>query len=114
MLKRGACIRITPGQLVKTIAAINVPEPLSATDLFTRRFTLYGLKGNRTVNVGDVYLGPTAVDGEQPIKIVPGAVGVSEQVIEAPQGCVYNLKEWYLDADNAGDGVLIVYDAVDA
>lgn len=113
MLKRGACIRITPGQLVKTVAAIAIPESLTAVDTWVRRFTLYGLKGFRTNNVGNVFLGPTAVDGEQPILIIPGPAGTSEQAIEAPPGCVYNLKDWYIDVLNAGDGVLCVYDAAD-
>lgn len=92
-------------QLVKTIAAIATPERVSATSKKFRTAIFIGNKAARTANTGDVWIGPTSTDNDQPLKIATGAV----VTITAPEGQELDLFDVWLDAATIGDGVVVLY-----
>ena len=98
----GGIENLVSGQLVKTVAATGVPEAISATSLRVKTATVIGRKAERTDNTGTVHVGPTSTDGKQPYDIAAGAIGA---VLEHT-----DLANWYVDVDNAGDGVVVIYD----
>ena len=57
----------------------------------------------RTVNTGKVYIGPSA--GNQPIALNPG----DTWSLDADVGGKRDFGSWYVSADNAGDGVSVLY-----
>lgn len=58
-------------------------------------------------NTGVVYFGDSEVDNTatQEIPLSPG----DSFSFTAPEGAKVNLTNWYIDADNSGDGVTFVY-----
>lgn len=91
------------------IGFVNVPNPgtpvaLSAASLFCPGFRVQPRRNATTVNVGNVYLkdangntwailSPEQVDGKDFALIIDA----------------YDLSKWFVDADNAGDGMLVGY-----
>lgn len=57
----------------------------------------------RAANAGNVYIGIGAAN--QPITLAPGSVFE----IEADTGAKRDLGNWYLSADNDGDGISLIY-----
>lgn len=62
----------------------------------------FSAAGKPTANAGDVYLGVTR--NRAPIKVESGKF----VVIEAPLGETYDLRDFWLVADNAADGLLFI------
>ena len=93
-------------QLVKTVAAYGTPEAVSSTDKYFRWAWIHGKNAVRTNNTGNVYLGVTATNDEQPLTVFPGG----EITSKAPAGCKFNWANWYLDVATNADGVVITYD----
>lgn len=93
-------------QLIKTVAAAGTPEKISATSIRVRQATLIGNKAARTANTGTVYVGPGATDDTQIYSIASGEVGA---VLQSPDGGLIDLSQWYVDAENNGDGVSVIY-----
>jgi len=58
---------------------------------------------DRAANTGNVYLGAAAA--HQPITLTPG----DTYTISAPTGAKRDLGNWYISADNGGDGVVVIY-----
>ena len=58
---------------------------------------------DRTANAGNVYIGATIV--KQPLKLAPGEVWV----LEADTSCQRDLANLFISADNAGDGISVIY-----
>ena len=99
-------IDTTPVQILKTVAATNIPEALAADGTFFRTATLIAHNDQaRTSNTGNVYLGASSVNGQQPVMMTPGSVWN----IIAPDGQKYDLNDYYLDVDTAADGIVIEY-----
>lgn len=98
---------VTPAQIVKTVAATATPEAIAADGTFFRRATIIGNKAARTLNTGDVYIGPSSADGSQPFVIGPG----ESITLDAFPGTKQDLNDWYVDVLNAGDGVVVIYSA---
>ena len=97
--------KITPTQIIKTVAIVGTPEALAAAGTVFRTATIAGIKAARTNNVGTVYLGIGATNDTQVYKISPG-----ETVkLTAPPGEKYDLNDWYCDVLNAGDGLGVIY-----
>lgn len=94
-----------PQHIVKTVAATGTPEPLAANGTFFKTALIIARKAARVVNTGKVWLGVTAPDGSQPI----GMASDSERTINAPEGQRYDLNDFYLDVETAGDGVVVIY-----
>lgn len=92
--------------VTKTVADPAVPERIVATNLWCSKFTVYGKKAVRTANVGTIYLGLAAGNDTQFLQIDSG-----DEVSFTARGgnAVMNLKDWYIDVVNAGDGVLVLY-----
>lgn len=93
-------------QLTKTVAAAGTPEQISATPLLVRQATIIAKKGPQTANTGDVHVGPSATNGTQPYDLVPGAITTLQDL----RGAHIDLSHWYVDVDNNGDGVVVIYD----
>ena len=94
-----------PTQITKTVAAAGTPEALAADGTFFQSATYIGIKAARTNNAGTVYLGIGATNDTQIIPIAPGEQGV----IQAPPGQKFDLNDFYLDVETAGDGLGLIY-----
>jgi len=92
-------------QIIKTVAAIGTPEALAADGTFFQSATYIGIKAARTNNAGTVYLGIGATNDTQIIPIAPGEQGI----IQAPPGQKFDLNDFYLDVETAGDGLGLIY-----
>jgi hypothetical protein len=69
-----------------------------------RRAILIAQKNlDRIANTGNVYIGVSA--GHQPILLAPG----DTWIIEADTGAKRNFANWFISADNVGDGVSILF-----
>ena len=55
------------------------------------------------LNAGNVYIGASAAHQPQPL--APG----NEVSIVVPANCKRRMQDWYVSADNAGDGIVIIY-----
>ncbi len=95
-------------QLVKTVAATGVPEQISNVSLRVRYATIIGRKTTRVDNTGVVHVGPTGTDDAQGYDIQPGMPSAAMDAQLA--GAYIDLAQWYVDVENAGDGVLVIYD----
>ena len=83
-------------------------------DIWFRHAVLLGLKAFRTANVGNVYIGASSTNSEQPYIVEPyGGGGVGEVYLKSGEigaSPVYeNLADYYIDVLNADDGVFIRY-----
>ena len=95
-----------PEQILKTVAATNIPEALAADGTFFRTATLVAHNDWDDVsNTSNVRLGASSINGRQPVTMTPGSVWN----IIAPEGQKYDLNDYYLDVDTAADGVVIEY-----
>lgn len=89
-------------QFVKTTTGAAVA--LTAGVTYFRRAIIIAQKDlNQTANTGKVYIGVAA--GNQPIALNPGDVWTIQEVV----GAKFNFQNWYLSADNSGDGVAVIY-----
>lgn len=98
-------VETVPTQFTKTVTVSGTPEALAADGTFFRKAILIGKKAGRTNNGGVVYLGIGPANETQALEITPGAVWS----ISAPAGEKYDLNDWYLDVENNGDGVVVIY-----
>ena len=90
----------TPQTLRKTVAATGTPERLSSASCPVSNAILIGCKAEQTDNATTIYIGPSSVNGKQPIPISPGGQYALAQT---------DLYDWYVDVGTAGDGVVVVY-----
>lgn len=96
----------TPYQLLTTNASTTVPVQLYSTSKPFRTATLIGNKDQaRTANTGNVWIGLTSTNNQQPVLIQPGET----ITVSAPPGSYFDLRDWYLDVATANDGVVIIY-----
>lgn len=93
------------GNLTKTVTTAGTAERLSSTDLYVYSFHVRA----KSDNTGSIYFGGALVDDTT----TPVAAG--EDFIWSGQGNgavvpIKNLRDVWIDADNNGDGVTVVYD----
>ena len=95
----------------KTIASITVPERLKATaGTKFRQATFFGFSnvgGTQTPNTGSVFIGPSATDGANFLEVTPGG----QAIMEAVEGTSLDFYDQYGDAQVAGEGVGVLYQA---
>ena len=96
---------VTPTQITKTVAAIATPEAIAADGTYFRTATLIGKKAARTNNAGTVYIGIGATNDTQAYPVQPG----ESITLTMPAGEKGDLNDWYIDAENAGDGLVVIY-----
>lgn len=100
------CVLVAPAQFAKTVSSAGTPEALTASASYFRKAIAYAYKTvARGANTGNIRIGVGSGAGQQLIQMTPG----DEYVIEAPTGARMNFQNWYIDADNNGDGVVMVY-----
>jgi hypothetical protein len=75
------------------------------TNIYATRVTIIGKASPRANNVGTVYIGTSTGDDSQPYPVTAGG----EVVLRAPDTAPFNLRDWYVDVLNAGDGVTIIF-----
>lgn len=102
----------TPASLGFILNAVpGTPVPLSATRLLVRHLRLQPRTSATGVNVGNVYIGGPTLTKNTATTIF--AVLSPEQTegrnFDAADAGLIDLSQWYMDADNAGDGVLVGY-----
>jgi hypothetical protein len=76
-----------------------------ATNIYASRVTIIGKASPRANNAGTVYIGTSSGDDSQPYPVTAGG----EVVLRAPDTAPFNLRDWYVDVLNAGDGVTIIF-----
>jgi len=90
----------TPQIVIKTVAATGTPERISSVSRPCTQCIIVADKAAQTPNTGDIYIGPVAANGSQPIPM-----GSHGQYTLAG----VDLYEWYVDVATAGDGVVVIY-----
>jgi hypothetical protein len=102
---------------LKTVTTHGTPVQLTTTDIFTNKLSIQAIKAvgatgvAPTSNVGAIYL--------MAAKTAKGAAGTDVIAIinadgdlftlQSPSNLGFDLANYYLDADNDGDGALISY-----
>jgi hypothetical protein len=98
----GKVVVTTPGQPVR--ATINLPDP--AEPLYVHAYATQRLK----TNVGNVYISLSPTDDRIPLRYILAILDQSQPSFSAGITVELNgtnMAEVYIDADNAGDGVII-------
>ena len=100
------------GQLAVVVAAAGTAVPLSATSKTVNHFTIQASKtGASQGNTGLIYIGDKDVGNAS-----SGSWGVKladQQSYSAPPTLgqnVYNLKDYFINADTDADAVTVLYD----
>ena len=99
---------ITPGSFKRLVASAGNALQLSTTPLKVLWFLVQAIPGN----TGNVFLGASDVDSAKGIVIEPS---MSQPVnLDVPDafhagGLRLDLSEWYIDAANSTDGVVVLY-----
>lgn len=106
-----------PASLGFIVSAIpGTPVQLSSTRLLVRHLRLQPRASATVTNVGNVYVGGANLTKGTPTTIF--AILSPEQTENRSSGgsdpglmdpSLVDLSQWYIDADNAGDGVLVGY-----
>lgn len=73
--------------------------------VYYRRADFLGNKSWQTVNTGDIYLGVSSTNAEQPVLVSSGGSAYEE----AAPGAKLGLHDLYLDVATANDGVVVVF-----
>lgn len=101
------------GVLAETVDVPGTAQPLSGTELLVT-FAMVIAKKQTGSNAGAVYLGGSGVDKDS-LQTLPLS-NVSDQAnrgetyqIPVPPGGRIDLNQWYIDADVADDGVVVLY-----
>lgn len=106
---------IVPGSLgFVSVTTAGTPVQLSATEQICNFIRIQPRKNYNTVNAGNIYIMTgTAGGGAASNQGLIWAVLAPEQaqgILINPQGeNVHNLANWWIDAVNSGDGVLVGY-----
>jgi hypothetical protein len=98
------CVVEPEGQAQVNTAVIGLAVPFAAGGNYFRHAIIIAQKSlDRAANTGKVYIGNSNV--HQPIALAPG----DTWTIDADVGGKRDFGSWYVSADNAGDGVSILY-----
>lgn len=100
------------GQLVAVVASAGTAVPLSATSKTVNHFTIQASKtGASQANTGLIYIGDSSVgnasSGEWGVKLA------DQQSYSAPPTLgqnVYNLADYFINADTSADAVTVLFD----
>lgn len=92
--------------LTKPVAVAGTGVPFADDGTFALKFGITAKKAGGD-NVGVVFVGDATVDkdAQQGIPLAPG----DYMEWEASEGKKFDLNDWYVDADNVGDGINGVY-----
>jgi hypothetical protein len=97
-------VEVAPYYDTKSVAVPGTSESLTSTDVYVVSLIVYP----KTTNLGNVFFGNSSVDRLTSKQMIIGATNTSVGV-DVPLGNKFNLKNWYLDADSAGDGLQFTY-----
>ena len=92
-------------RLYVTVSTPGTAVRVSSTDLFVHDATLIATRADGK-NVGTVYIGTSDVDhsSDRQMPMAPDAVQTYYT-----EGKHLNLADFYVDADNSGDGICVLY-----
>jgi len=92
--------------ITKTVSTPGTAVPLASSETYAKRVVIQAGRSD-DVNAGKVYLGDSSVDKDSNkcLEMSPGDVfclpmGKDDEI---------NLAHLYIDADNSGDGVRVLY-----
>lgn len=97
---------LTFGTISKTVAATAAPEQLSAAATQFRHAAFVGNKSARTANTGTVWIQFAAADSSAAVPLEAGTL----LTVKAPPGRYYTANTFWIDVENAGDGVQVIYE----
>ncbi|MGB7767433.1 MAG: hypothetical protein WBN22_01070 [Verrucomicrobiia bacterium] len=108
-----SCVQAFPGQALVTVAAAGTPVPFAAdAGTFARTIicipqkTVAPVSKGGAANAGAVYVGVAGnAANKQPLPLLPGV----PFEFQADTGAKLDLSSFSLDADNNGDGLVIIY-----
>lgn len=89
---------VTLAEGTKNVAAINVPERITAVSTLVDRIDIKA----KSTNTGSVRIGFQAADGTQVWELVPG----EWKSINAPSGKKLDISSIYFDVDVAAEGIV--------
>ena len=98
------------GIIYVTNSSTSVPTNFTAgvsatTNIYASRITILGKPSARGANTSVAYIGTTSGNDTQPYPIPT----TGEVLITAPEGSVFNLRDWWVDVGTANDGLTIIY-----
>lgn len=94
-----------PQPIVKTVASTSVPEALGAETVEFESVIFIGYKTSRTANTGRVWIQQTTTNDAPGVPIVSGGTAS----FTAPPGKAFTANSFYIDVENAGDGVVAIF-----
>jgi hypothetical protein len=105
---------ISPQSLgLQRVATPGTPQAFDTTLVTTKKWLLTPIKTlPSTANVGNIYIGTSSMSKSTGTGVYAILTPTSAPlVLERPQssGEYFKSTEWYIDADNSTDGVLIGY-----
>jgi hypothetical protein len=107
------CAAAAPGEALVTVAAAGTPVAFvaQAGTTFARTIicipqkTIAPVSKGGAANAGTVYVGVGPGGGQQSLPLLPGV----PFIFQADTGAKFDLNSFSLDADNVGDGLVIIY-----
>ena len=97
----------TFGSIIKTVSATGTPEALGSGSVRGHSFTFVGMKAARTDNVGKIYIQPASGNDTAGIPLNPGDTIIFTADSDDDY---FTDAQFYIDVENAGDGVIAFYD----
>lgn len=98
------CALESEGQMQITVATAGTAVAFAAAGTYFRRAIIIAQKSlSRTSNTGNVYIGIGSAN--QPIALAPG----NQYEIEADTGAKRDFGSWFVNADDDGDGISVLY-----
>ena len=97
----------TFGSIIKTESATGTPEALGSGSVRGHSFTFVGMKAARTDNAGKIYIQPASGNDTAGIPLSPGD---SITFTADSDDDYFTDAQFYIDVENAGDGVIAFYD----
>jgi len=91
-------------QFLRPVPVPGVPVALNNGNFYTAKIIAVKTAAG-DANTGNVKVGANAAVNNQPYILAPG----DEITIEAPGNNQRRFDDWYVDADNANDGVMVIY-----
>jgi len=96
-------IALTSTYGIQNVAVPGTAEPLVGSSIYALSMTVFA----HSSNTGNVYLGNALVDKNTSTQLILTAGNYA--IVDVPLGYKFGVHNWYVDADDAGNGVYFMY-----